>query len=201
MGKSAIQGSNFDWDALWKAFKETDKRFKDTDEKFKKTDKEIKAIARKIDKLAESTKRLDRYVSNQSKTLEEYFFESLSDKINTDGEIKINGYSFEYISLNDYIGVKKRRREVDIVLLAPVDDVILIVEVKQRINPNDIEKLKEIVPFLRKDRRYKNIKKILLGFATTSASNNIKQKILDEGMILFTTPNNLKVDYKTLKNF
>ena len=117
---------------IWQMFAETDKRFKESDKRFKETDK-------KLDKRFKETeiflnkigKQLGSIGHNNGLVAEEFFFQGFSSTMQV-GEIK-----YDYIEKNKERLIKKLRGEYDIVLIN--HEQILIIEVKYKFHPNDVE--------------------------------------------------------------
>ena len=126
---------------------------------------------------------LEGFVSNVSKSIEEIFYQIILNTIEEKGYIEINGYKFNQAYKNGLIGLKKRRKEVDILLLNSEDKNIGIIEVKTRLNKNDVDKLTEIEEYIRSDNRFKKYD-FIIGFASPTIEDELKESVLKEGYFL-----------------
>jgi hypothetical protein len=184
-----------------KARKESEKKWERIEKEHDKIWKDHEKIWKEHEKIWKSLKIHDHYIDNQSRNLEEAYFEAILDEIDRNGYIKINGHKFIDAAINFKIGSKKKRKEVDIILFNEDFSNVFVIEVKQRLNHNDIDKLKEVVSYLQKDYFFSKAKIVLLGFAVDNISKDLKEKLLQEGFIVLTSPKKLKFDYKEVKSF
>lgn len=118
-------------DRIERAIEELQKSQAKTDTQLAKTDAQL---ARTDAQLAKTEKQLGNIGINLGHTAEEFFFYALSDNK------RLGDIQFDDIELNVRAKFRTVEDEFDIVLYN--GDSIGIVEVKHKVHPNDIEKLK-----------------------------------------------------------
>ena len=168
--------SNLTFEKVWQMFQETDRKFQETDKKFQETDK-------KIDKLLQSSSRFGNFINNIADTVEYFFQDAFSDMLEKDKRIKINGYVFEDMLKNYEIGQKRKKKEVDIILVDDVKRVIAIVEIKTKLHQNNFEDLNNIDDYLQRDRIFSKYKYIL-GFASFNIPRECEEVAQKKGFFL-----------------
>ena len=94
-----------DYETVWKKLKENAKRQAKTDAQ-----------------LATLSKTIGNYINNDAQTVEQFFYNSLKEKL------EVNG--IKYDSIQENIKIPKKKAEYDIVLTN--GDKILIIEVKKK---------------------------------------------------------------------
>ena len=104
-----------------------------TDEQLKKTDEQLKKLAEQVGGIG----------NNQGAVAEEYFYNSLKEKM------KLLGMEFDDIGLNWKKSKKGIEDEFDIVLINGKN--IALIEVKYKAHKNDVERL---------DKKVKNFRKL-----------------------------------------
>ncbi|MBI4646998.1 MAG: hypothetical protein HY738_10515 [Bacteroidia bacterium] len=102
-------------------FQETDKKFQETREQMKETD-------RKLNKLGELYGNIGH---NNADVTESFFYNGLKKKK------KIGGFEYKYIDRNIQRRKNRIEKEYDIVLYN--DNKLLVIEVKYKFHPDDVE--------------------------------------------------------------
>ena len=173
--------------------KETDKQLKETDKQLKEASKQMKEryeylsqlmkdgekrrkkseedFNKRMEKLEKKLDKIGAMVggisNNQGDVAEEYFVNSLKDKL------KLGYLKFDYLVPNYIIEGKSIKDEYDILLIN--GDSVAIVEVKYKIHPNDLDKLPKKIKNLKQLPQYKNYK-VYAGVAGFNVSKEtIKQ--------------------------
>ncbi len=185
------------FEKTWLMFQETSRKFQETNKKMDKLDRQL---SQKIDKLFESTKRLDNFVNNIAQSVEMFFIDTLKKTLETKDSIKINGYIFDDIYVNHEIGKKKKKKEIDIILINEQEKLLAIIEIKTKLHQNDLELAEKIGEFLEYDRAFSDYSYIF-----GVASFNIPDDILNEAEkrgIFVVKPNRdeTTVNFSSLEN-
>ena len=145
---------------------ETDKQLKETDKQLKETDRKLNKIAKLIGNIA----------NNQGDVAEEYFINSLEDKM------ELLGIKFDVISPNLYRKKGKIEDEYDIVLVN--GEAIAIIEVKYKVHENDVKKLdKKIETFKELFPEYSNLK-LYVGIAGFKIYKRAKEYAKEKGYFI-----------------
>jgi len=170
--------------------KQTDKLVKETSKQQKKTDEQMKKTDARLDKVA---KQLGGISNNQGDIAEEYFVNSLEDKL------KIGEIDFDYLIQN--FKAKKSHKilaEYDILLVNGKS--VAIVEVKYKVHPNDLKQLPKKIESLKKLKQYEgyNIYAGIAGFympdeVVSQAKKDGFFVLQRKGDIVVTHMQNLKV--------
>lgn len=157
-----------------KKFKEAAERFKETAEQFKKTDEQF----RKTDeKLARMGIHLGNIGNNQGDVAEEFFYNSLEDKMD------LGGIHYDFIDKNASRSKGKLRDEFHIVMINDKD--IAIIEVKYKAHEADLTKLLT--------RKYENFKELYpiykdythhLALASFYMPQELKEMALENNVIV-----------------
>ena len=170
--------------------KRTDEQINRTDEQMKRTDEQMKRTDERLDKVA---KQLGGISNNQGDVAEEYFVNSLEEKL------KVGEINFDYLIQN--FKAKKSHKilaEYDILLINGKS--VAIVEVKYKVHPNDLQQLPKKIESLKKLQQYQdyNIYAGIAGFYVPDAV--IDQALQDgffvlqrKGDVVVTHIENLKV--------
>ncbi len=184
-----------------KKFKETDKKFQETDKKFKNTDKMLETLGNKIDKLFESTKRLDNFVNNVADTAEYFFYEAINGVLEKYNCLQINGFCFDEIKKNYFIGKKKKRKEVDILLIDSEKKVLAIIEVKTKLHRKYFEVVEKIKEYLAEDGLLVGYRYIY-GFASFNIPQECEELAQELGVFLLKpTLNRTTIEREYLQKF
>lgn len=141
---------------------ETEKRFKETDKQFKETDKQLKKLGVLLGNIG----------NNQGDVAEEYFINSLKDKL------KVANMDFDYLIPNYVIEGKKIQDEYDILLVN--GESAAIIEVKYKVHPSDLKKLPKKIANLKKLPQYKGYK-VYAGIAGFKIPKEIIEQATKQG--------------------
>ena len=121
----------------------------DANKKIKESEVELKDLFKKVDeRLDKVAKQLGGVTNNQGDVAEEYFINSLKDKL------KIGKIDFDYLIPNYIVEGKNIDDEFDILLVNGKS--VAIVEVKYKVHPNDVAKLSKKIKNLKKLPQYKD---------------------------------------------
>jgi Holliday junction resolvase-like predicted endonuclease len=159
---------------LREAQAKTDEQMKKTDEQMKKTDEQMKRNEAKLTKIGVL---LGNISNNQGDVAEEFFYNSLENKMD------LGGIHYDFIDKNASRSKGKLRDEFDIVMVNGKD--IAIIEVKYKAHESDLEKLltkkqtnfKELFP-LYKDYNHH------LALASFYMPQELKEKALENNVIV-----------------
>ena len=110
--------------------KATSEQMKRTDEQLKRTDEQLKRTDEKLERIGI---RLGNIADNNGSNAEEYFYNSLLDKI------ELGGISFDTIIKNYKVDSKRGQGEFDIVMMN--GENIALIECKYKAHKNDVENL------------------------------------------------------------
>jgi hypothetical protein len=177
--KEAFKESRERQDRLDAQIAETNAQLAKTDAQLAKTDAQL---AKTDAQLAETDKKLKETASilsnigiNLGHTAEEFFYYSLKNKL------KLGNIKFDEISLNVNRETKKLQDEFDIVMYN--GNCVALIEIKHKVHPNDIEKLKtkKIENFKILFPQYKNYK-VYLGIGGMSVPKDIAEMALSQGI-------------------
>jgi len=174
---------NLEFKEIAKRFKETDAKFKETYAKFKETDAKFKETDRQMQRLMKSYDRFGSFINNISETIEYFFQDAFSDMLETDGVIKIGGFVFDDMIKNYEIGKKKKKKEVDIILINDELKLLAIIEIKTKLNKDYFENIEKISDYLNYDRIFKQYKYIY-GFASSNIPNDCETLAQELGIFL-----------------
>ena len=184
------------FEKVWLLFQETDKKFQETDKKIKDTNDEL---GKKIDKLFEITKRHSNFVNNFAETTEQFFISAFESVLNKDGKIEINGYVFDDMKSNYIIGKKKRKKEIDILLINSEERLLGIIEVKTKLHPDNLDIADKLREYIDYDYAFSGYN-FILGFATFNASNDVIEECRKRGIFLvFPNYDKTSLDLESLK--
>ena len=139
-----------------------------------KTETELKEVGRYISKLG---KLIGNISNSQGAVAEEFFINSIGDTQ------QVCGIQYDMMYNNLSKKVKDIQDEFDIVLVNGKD--IAIIEIKYKLNDNDIDKLlnTKIINFKRLYPEYKDYNHHL-GLASFKVYDNVKQKALDNDIFV-----------------
>ena len=152
---------------------ETAEMMKENAKRMKKTDEQMNRTDARLDKVA---KQLGGISNNQGDVAEEYFVNSLEDKL------KIGELNFDYLIQN--FKAKKSHKilaEYDILLVNGKS--VAIVEVKYKVHPNDLKQLPKKIESLKKLQQYENYK-IYAGIAGFYIPDEVISKAKEEGFFV-----------------
>ena len=170
--------------------KKTDEQLKKTDEQLRRTDEELRNMFKKVDeRLDKVAKQLGGISNNQGDVAEEYFINSLKEKL------QLAGINFDYLIPNYKIESKKFRDEFDILLVN--GNSVAIIEVKYKVHPNDIDKLKSKVKNLKKLPQFKGYN-IYAGIAGFNVSSDVIDKALQNGYFILQRKGDIIQSYPKL---
>ncbi len=156
---------------------------------------------KKIDKLFESTKRLDNFVNNVADTAEYFFYEALNGILDRYNCLKINGFCFTEIQKNYFIGKKKKRKEVDILLLDGENKVAAIIEVKTKLHRKYFEIIEKIREYMKNDTLLSDYK-FIFGFASFNIPEDCEELAKELGIFLLKpTMNRTTIEREYLEKF
>ena len=122
------------------ANQETDKQMKETAKQMKETDRKLESIGIQLGNMSK----------NQGDVAEEYFVNSLKNSL------QIGSIKFDALLSNVELKTKKVNDEFDILLVN--GNTLALVEVKYKVHPNLIDKLKKKIEHIRLMPSYKNYK-------------------------------------------
>jgi len=170
--------------------KRTDEQLKKTDEQIDKlmesqqmTDEQLSKTDKKLDKLA---KMLGSIGNNQGEVAEEYFINSLKDRL------KIGNLHFDYLLQNVHLQTKKINDEFDILLIN--DKNIALIEVKYKVHPNVIDSLDKKIEHLKLMKEYRNYK-IYAGVAGFKIPDDVIKKAKKKGYFVLKRNGNVIEEY------
>ncbi len=153
--------------------KKTDEHLKKTDEQLRKTDEELRNMFKKVDaRLDRVAKQLGGVTNNQGDVAEEYFINSLKEKL------QIANIDFDYLIPNYVIEGKNIKDEFDILLVNGKS--VAIIEVKYKVHPNDVDKLKRKIENLKKLPQYRGYD-IYAGIAGFKIPQEAIEKAIKKG--------------------
>jgi len=148
-----------------------------TSKEIKQTSKELRGLFKTVDeRLDRVAKQLGGISNNQGDVAEEYFVNSLEDKL------KIGDIDFDYLIQN--FKAKRAHKilaEYDILLVN--GESVAIVEVKYKAHPNDIDKLPQKIESLKQLPQYKNYK-VYAGVAGLHVSDDVIKKAKELGFFV-----------------
>jgi len=156
---------------------------KELRESQKKTDEQLSRTDAKLDKVA---KMLGNIGNNQGEVAEEYFINSLKDKL------EIGNLHFDYLLQNVHLKTKKVNDEFDILLIN--DKNIALIEVKYKVHPNVIDSLDKKIKHLRLMKEYKNYK-IYAGVAGFKIPDEVIRKAKAKGYFVLKRNGNVIEEY------
>jgi hypothetical protein len=154
---------------------ETGKQVRATAEQMKKTDEQMK---RNEEKLSRMGYRLGSIGNSQGEIAEEYFFNSIKE------DLKLGGVQYDDLYPNmGRVNKKGLEGEYDMVLINGTE--IAIVEIKYNAKLEDIARFitRQYPTFKKLYPEYKNYKHNL-GFASFHISDDVKQKALDNNIMI-----------------
>jgi len=134
-------------DRVSKQMLETDRKMQETDRQIQETAKQMKETDRKLESIGI---QLGNMSKNQGDVAEEYFVNSLKDRL------QIGSISFDALLSNVELKTKKINDEFDILLVN--GDTLAIIEVKYKVHPNLIDKLQKKIEHIKLMPSYKNYK-------------------------------------------
>jgi len=150
-----------------------EKMYKESDARFEKTEAQMARTDARIDKIA---KMVGGISNNQGDITEEYFINSLKDKL-TLGDIK-----FDFLVEN--FKAKKGRKilaEYDILLVNGKS--VAIIEVKYKVHPNDLDKLPAKIDSIRNLPQYDGYE-VYAGLAGFFVPDEVIEKAKEKGYFI-----------------
>ncbi len=163
---------------------------KKTDEQLKRTDEELRNMFKKVDeRLDKVARQLGGIGNNQGDVAEEYFVNSLKEKL------QIAGIDFDYLIPNYKIESKKFRDEFDILLVN--GSSVAIIEVKYKIHPNDVDKLEKKIQNLKKLPQYRGYE-VYAGVAGFKIPDEVIEKALQRGYFVLQRKGDVIQTYTNL---
>ena len=182
-----IQKSQRKTDEQIQELKESQKK---TDEQLKRTDEELRNMFKKVDeRLDKVARQLGGIGNNQGDVAEEYFVNSLKEKL------QIAGIDFDYLIPNYKIESKKFRDEFDILLVN--GSSVAIIEVKYKIHPNDVDKLEKKIQNLKKLPQYRGYE-VYAGVAGFKIPDEVIEKALQRGYFVLQRKGDVIQTYTNL---
>ena len=170
--------------------KKTDEQLRKTDEQLrllseesKKTDEQLKKTDLKLDKLA---KMIGSIGNNQGDVAEEYFINSLKEKLS------LGSMQFDYLIPNYIIEGKNIKDEFDILLVN--GESAAIVEVKYKVHPSDLDKLERKIANLKKLPQYRDYK-VYAAIAGFHIPSNVKNEAQKRGYFVLQRKGDVIVTY------
>ncbi len=152
----------------------TDAQLAKTDAQLAKTDAQLAKTDAKLDKLAEMYGGVG---NNQGKVAEEFYYNSLKHRP------ELNGIRFDFIEKNVTRSKGGIEEEYDLLLVNGRE--IVIIEVKYKLHPKDIERFagRKAENFTKLYPEYKDYK-IHLAMATFAVDDDVKKLVLEHGITL-----------------
>jgi len=163
--------------------KRTDEQIDKLMESQQMTDEQLSKTDKKLDKLA---KMLGSIGNNQGEVAEEYFINSLKDRL------KIGNLHFDYLLQNVHLRTKKINDEFDILLIN--DKNIALIEVKYKVHPNVIDSLDKKIEHLKLMKEYRNYK-IYAGVAGFKIPDEVIKKAKEKGYFVLKRNGNVIEEY------
>ena len=151
------------------AQRKTDEQMNRTDVQMKRTDEQLQKTDEKLNKIA---KLIGAIGNNQGDVAEEYFINSLKDKLS------IGTLNFDYLVSNYIISGKKIKDEFDILLIN--GESVAIIEVKYKVHPSDIDKIEQKINNFKQLPQYRGYK-VYAGIAGFYVSSGAKKIALEKG--------------------
>ena len=148
----------------------------ETEKRLKETDKQLKKLGTLLGSIS----------NNQGDVAEEYFINSLKDKL------KVANMDFDYLVPNYIIEGKHIQDEYDILLVN--GESVAIIEVKYKVHPNDIKKLPKKIANLKKLPQYKNYK-VYAGIAGFKIPKEAIKEANDQGYFVLQRKGNVIQTY------
>ena len=148
----------------------------ETEKRFKETDKQLKKLGILLGNIS----------NNQGDVAEEYFVNSLKDKL------KVANMDFDYLIPNYIIEGKHIQDEYDILLVN--GESVAIIEVKYKVHPNDIKNLPKKIANLKKLPQYKNYK-VYAGIAGFKIPKEAIKEANDQGYFVLQRKGNVIQTY------
>jgi hypothetical protein len=170
---------------VWAMFAETDRRFKETDRQMKETDKKLERLGIKVGGIS----------NNAGHHAEQYFQDILAETL-TFGGIK-------YDEMVPNITYKSKKYEIEFDIALVNGKSIAIIEVKNRIHPNDVRKFAEerIEIFRRFFPEFKR-HKAYLGIAGFSFSKAVLEEAKKYGMgLIKQVGKSIEIEAKNLRAY
>ncbi len=162
---------------------ETSKKLQELRDSQAETDKQLKETGRKLDKVGLLVGGIS---NNQGDVAEEYFVNSLKDKL------KVANMDFDYLIPNYIIEGKHIQDEYDILLVN--GESVAIIEVKYKVHPNDIKNLPKKIANLKKLPQYKNYK-VYAGIAGFKIPKEAIKEANDQGYFVLQRKGNVIQTY------
>ena len=179
MKKEQNINEKLNFEKIWLLFQETDRQFKETANQFKETDKKILKLQQNISGIG----------NNIGEVTEDYFYSALSTTLEV-GDVKYN-----YVDRNVTYKTKKRQAEYDIVLIN--DTRLLVIEIKHKLHPSDVEKFAKInLPLFKNLFPEYSTYNIYGAVAGMTIPDKSKEKAEQYGLLVITqsqTDNNITV--------
>ncbi len=182
------------FEKVWLMFQETDKKWQETDRKWQETDKRIREANKQrpdwdkmIREMKENLDRTSRVVSglgaNIGESTEDFFYNALNNLT------EIDGFKIQKVSRRLEACAKGLQGEFDAVLFCE-NDILIIVEVKHKLHPNDVTRFHENnIPVFRQLFTEYAGKTILGAVAGLAIASGAREKALEMGLLLLTQTN------------
>jgi len=156
--------------------KETDRQMRETDRQMKETDRQMKETDKRMENTDKKLEQMGIYLgnigNNQGAVAEEYFVNSLKNRLN------IGNLKFDVLLSGVELKTKKIRDEFDILLVN--GDTLALIEVKYKVHPNIMDKLPKKIEHIKLMPSYKNYK-IYAGIAGFKIPQEVIELAKDNG--------------------
>jgi hypothetical protein len=155
----------------------TDAQLAHTDAQLAKTDAQVKSdLAETQRVMKEIGRRMGAMASNQGDVTEEFFYNSLRQKM------ELGGIEFDTIYGNFVIGNKKRNSELDILMVN--GQSAALIEVKYKAHVNDLDQVEQKIADYRSLRPEHKDFKLYAGLAGFSVPQDVVEEAHKRGMFV-----------------
>ncbi len=175
------------FEKVWLMFQETDKKWQETDKRIREANKQRLDVDKMIREMRENLDRTSRVVSglgaNIGESTEDFFYNALNNLT------EIDGFKIQKVSRRLEACAKGLQGEFDAVLFCE-NDILIIVEVKHKLHPNDVTRFHENnIPVFRQLFTEYAGKTILGAVAGLAIASGAREKALEMGLLLLTQTN------------
>ncbi len=172
------------FEKVWLMFQETDKRFEETDRLLKEQSREADRRFKETDRIVRHAAQMAGGLGNNiGEAAEEYFFNAL------DNLTVLDGFNIEKVSRRLEGRAKGLHGEFDAVLFCE-NDILILVEVKHKLHPNDVTRFQEnIIPVFRQLFPEYGGKTILGAVAGLVIARGARKKALEMGLLILSQTN------------
>jgi hypothetical protein len=154
-----------------------DAQLAETNAQIAKTDAQVKAEMTETQRvLKEVGRRMGAMASNQGDVAEEFFYNSLREKM------ELGGMAFDTIFGNFVVGDRKRNSELDILMVN--GQSAALIEVKYKAHINDLDQIEQKIADYRSLRPEHKDYKLYAGLAGFSVPNDVVEEAHKRGLFV-----------------